>query len=348
MAKISGRYDTKKVKEEGQKLKGGDNSFLYANKINGEIVVRVMPAHSNLPTYWIQVTRYFIQGKSFICPSTFGQPSIIEEEKERVLARLEKTDPQQYDLALKIMEDYKKWNKKNEVLMNVVEFDFKEDDIPELWVNDDRGVPLNENEAASERTQFARAQRRKPDYTMRDYLTDLKFDIKDVKNLGEVEPIDLDKVMKHIVDGKVKIFSCSPSLASAIDEQLNDKMVLTDSEFLGTDQYDGVNLTVKKTGEKLKTRYSAQIHKQKMEMPEELYDTDKIPDIVKVLKEGIKSEIEMRKAVRAALADEPIEDEEGEDNKKEEVKETRRPARRAVMEEDEEEEDDFVGDATKG
>jgi chemotaxis protein histidine kinase CheA len=72
----------RKMQQESES--NSDSDFLYTKEITEEgIDIRIMPPSPRMAGVpCVKVVRYWINKKPYICPSTFGRPSVIKEEIE--------------------------------------------------------------------------------------------------------------------------------------------------------------------------------------------------------------------------------------------------------------------------
>lgn len=350
MSRVKTRFRRKEVQNQKDKL-SNDSDFIYANKIEQDgIAGRIMPTHENVGNLFLEVVQIWVQNKPYLCPSTLGGISVMEDEKDKILAEMEeKGEFDRLDEINAILADtnYKtqKYKKQSSAWFNFLEFDFKPDEpIRGLWVTDvNTGKPLTEEDADFYRTGFLKAKRvaeRKnkdvKDYTftMADYLADegvLEVDENDKPivpkgvELGEYEPIDLNKLRASIKSGKAKILVTNPNHGGTILSALDSKLCISDDgeDNLVVEPEFGANIDLKKTKEGKKTVYTANLHSQRMEMPVDLYDTEKIPDLVKLVKGMLKPEKELRQIMRAFMYGEEMPET---DSNSDEDKKAKRPA----------------------
>lgn len=114
--------------------------------------------------------------------------------------------------------------------------------------------------------------------------------------------------------GKARVLVAKPSLLSAINVIVTSRHFQNGTEDGITDRVQGHNLSLSKTGAGLDTVYDAQGWPTPMEMPEQYYMEDFVPDVVAILNKGRKSEAHLRSVIRNYLYGEPIVEEPKEDS----------------------------------
>lgn len=111
--------DLKALKKMGSELDSPtDGDFIYTKEITEDgIDIRIMPPSARMAGVpFVKVIRYWINKKPYICPSTFGRASVIQEEIEEAKAE---GDPELLDLC----ENKETFDKKVENWWGVLHLD---------------------------------------------------------------------------------------------------------------------------------------------------------------------------------------------------------------------------------
>lgn len=317
-----GKINLDALKKSASKL-GGSFEKLYfrTQKMGVQEDVRIIPPLDNVPggLPYLAVKIFWIKGKRYIDPATFGGKSPLLDELQKL-----KDEASDADLKdINTLENSKNFNRKEEILFVGYVFDFKlaeDGSVDGLWIKDTNGRELWQDEADDLRRSYKRDLRKEPGLIFENYIKDNGFVIP--RDMGEVEPIDMDKLRSCVIDGIPKIIQCNVTMAKAIIDTFGKRGVVNGTDLGAMDMKEGFNLILTKTGKDLQTKYGADHHRYPMELPTDLFDHKDIPDIVALTKKGIKSDAHLRSVIRNYfMGDDIIED--GNDEKTEKKGRTR-------------------------
>lgn len=118
----------------------------------------------------------------------------------------------------------------------------------------------------------------------------------------KVDEDDDDKI--EVIDDMIKVLVAKTTLLTAINKIVCSRHFQNDSEDGITDRVIGHNLTLSKTGKGLDTEYAAQGWNTATEMDKKYYDEP--VDVVKLVKDGTKSDKYLRSVIRNYLYGEDI------------------------------------------
>ncbi len=135
---------------------------------------------------------------------------------------------------------------------------------------------------------------------------------------------DDDNLVSCKVDD-VKVLVAKPTLMMAINEVVTARPYQNGTEHGIMDRTKGYNIIIGKVGKGLDTKYRAIGWTQQMEMDEEYYKDDKVPDILTMAKKATKSDAYLSSVIRNYLYGEDILTEE-----EEEIEENEAPKPRPV------------------
>jgi len=232
IAKVKINIDALKEAQENMKS-GSDGLFVGQSELKPNLYIRLMPSQPNISSLgFFEEDGFWIKGKRYVSPETFGKPCPISEEVEEALAS---GDP-----VLQALLNHKDFKRKKQV-----------------------SFPICILNAKNEKTY--------------------QFD--------------------GVRDNMVKILQTGPQLGSAIIKLLVNAPGCEPEELL---EQEGYIIQCTKTGEKIDTEYSAQVIVRKFNVPDELYDYDKIPDILELCRKKLKSDDYLRGVVRNYLYGEPM------------------------------------------
>jgi hypothetical protein len=109
----------KEVQDDLDTRSGGDNLFLYSNKLTEETDVRILPPLKKMNgMYFREQIVYWINKKPYLSPATFGKQCPIEQEVQEAKA-LAKKDKDLQDL----IDDSEKFSRKFRYLMPILLLD---------------------------------------------------------------------------------------------------------------------------------------------------------------------------------------------------------------------------------
>jgi hypothetical protein len=113
----------------------GDKNFLYGKDLTDDTVVRILPPLESLQgKYFIEVIVWWIKGKKYVSPATFGKKDIIQ-------IHVDEAKTQTKDKGLKALAEHKDIERKYEYYLPILHLERKGED--DYKVVDDKAKVLS-------------------------------------------------------------------------------------------------------------------------------------------------------------------------------------------------------------